>query len=207
MPQLTTTAYSDITDHLAEHAPTARPLEAIAAVLDADYHSVWLDRLTIWHAWTTPDDDTWHLEHYTAAEALDVLHQQLDGAGVFDRTAAPSRYADPAEAHYLERDEEVMEEYYDIELAAEHDRLPADATPQEVDRRIQARITRARAEAARLASLRAHHVRATYGGTGDRGWKAAAARGLGITPVSLGAILADDEARAVKRREARTNGD
>jgi len=204
---LTTTDYDAITRHMAEHAPTARLLGEITAQLDADYHAVWLDGPTVWHAWVEPGEDEWHLDRERAADALDWIRQQLDGQGVFDRIADPSRYSTPEEARYVASDEAAMAEFYDVELAALAGNLIDDVSPRDMDRIIQARIDRARAEAARLASLRAHHARRIYEGDGERGWKAAAARGLGISPVAFGDILKDDEARAARRRQAASLAD
>lgn len=199
---LTTTDYDAITRHMAEHAPTARLLGEITAQLDADYHTVWLDGPTVWHAWVEPGEDEWHLDRERAADALDWIRQQLDGQGVFDRIADPSRYSTSEEARYVASDEDAMAEFYDVELAAITGYVPDGADPRDVDRLIRARIQRARAEAARLASLRAHYIRRTFEGDGERGWKSTAARGLNITPASLGDILKDDEARAERRRQA-----
>jgi hypothetical protein len=198
-------SYADLAAYVAKHAAAARHLDAITALLDADRHTVWLDRYTVWHAWTQadeddePDEDEWYLSHESADTAADWIRDRLDD--VFERLADPSRYARPAEARCLTSDEEVMGEFYDIELAFISSHLPDGAPAREVDQVILRLIGRARAEAARLASLRAHHARAAFLGDGGRGWKAAAARGLGITPVSLGDVLKDDEARAERRRQ------
>jgi hypothetical protein len=196
------TDYDEVFAYVNQHGDNARILEEITRQLDDDYHTVWLDGHFVWHAWNEPGENEWYLDHETAGEALTWLREQLDGQGVFDRIADPSRYSEPAEARYVTSDEDAMEEFYDVELAALAHDLPDEVTPREVDQVIQARINRARAEAARLASLRAHHVRATFQGNGERGWKAAAARSLRITPVSLGDVLKDDEARAARRRES-----
>ncbi|MEU6710033.1 hypothetical protein ABZ897_01025 [Nonomuraea sp. NPDC046802] len=198
---LTTTDYNEISEYVAQHAPSARILEEITAHLDADYHTVWLDNWTVWHAWSEPGEDEWHLDQETAERALKWLQSQLDGAGVFDRLADPTRYAEAVEARYVASDEDAMAEYYDVELAAIRCILPDNSPAHDVDRVIQNQINLARAEAARLASLRAHHIRAAFQGDGERGWKSAAARGLGITPVSLGDVLKDDDARAERRRQ------
>ena len=207
MPILITSDYDDVTHHVYHHGDDPRILEEITNHLDDDYHTVWLDGLTVWHAWKEPGEDDWHLDRERAADALDWIRQQLDGQGVFDRIADPSRYSTSEEARYVTSDEAVMAEFYDVELAALAGNLIDDVSPRDMDRIIQARIDRARAEAARLASLRAHHARRIYEGDGERGWKAAAARGLGITPVAFGDVLKDDEARAARRRQAASLAD
>jgi hypothetical protein len=207
MPILITSDYDDVTHHVYHHGDDPRILEEITNHLDEDYHTVWLDGLTVWHAWKEPGEDDWHLDRERAADALDWIRQQLDGQGVFDRIADPSRYSTSEEARYVTSDEAVMAEFYDVELAALAGNLIDDVSPRDMDRIIQARIDRARAEAARLASLRAHHARRIYEGDGERGWKAAAARGLGITPVAFGDVLKDDEARAARRRQAASLAD
>jgi len=205
MPILITSDYDDVTHHVYHHGDDPRILEEITNHLDEDYHTVWLDGLTVWHAWKEPGEDDWHLDHERADHALGWLREQLDG--VFDRIADPTRYSTPEEARYLDSDEAAMAEFYDVELAALAGNLIDDVSPRDMDRIIQARIDRARAEAARLASLRAHHARRIYEGDGERGWKAAAARGLGITPVAFGDVLKDDEARAARRRQAASLAD
>jgi hypothetical protein len=205
MPILITSDYDDVTHHVYHHGDDPRILEEITNHLDEDYHTVWLDGLTVWHAWKEPGEDDWHLDHERADHALGWLREQLDG--VFDRIADPTRYSTSEEARYLDSDEAVMAEFYDVELAALAGNLIDDVSPRDMDRIIQARIDRARAEAARLASLRAHHARRIYEGDGERGWKAAAARGLGITPVAFGDVLKDDEARAARRRQAASLAD
>jgi hypothetical protein len=207
MPILITSDYDDVTHHVYHHGDDPRILEEITRQLDDDYHTVWLDGLTVWHAWKEPGEDDWHLDHERADHALDWIREQLDGHGVFDRIADPTRYSTPEEGRYLDSDEAVMAEFYDVELAALAGNLIDDVSPRDMDRIIQARIDRARAEAARLASLRAHHARRIYEGDGERGWKAAAARGLGITPVAFGDVLKDDEARAARRRQAASLAD
>jgi hypothetical protein len=207
MPILITSDYDDVTHHVYHHGDDPRILEEITNHLDEDYHTVWLDGLTVWHAWKEPGEDDWHLDHERADHALDWIREQLDGHGVFDRIADPTRYSTPEEGRYLDSDEAVMAEFYDVELAALAGNLIDDVSPRDMDRIIQARIDRARAEAARLASLRAHHARRIYEGDGERGWKAAAARGLGITPVAFGDVLKDDEARAARRRQAASLAD
>jgi hypothetical protein len=202
MPILITSDYDDVTHHVYHHGDDPRILEEITNHLDEDYHTVWLDGLTVWHAWKEPGEDDWHLDHERADHALDWIREQLDGHGVFDRIADPTRYSTPEEGRYLDSDEAVMAEFYDVELAAITGYVPDGADPRDVDRLIRARIDRARAEAARLASLRAHHIRRAFEGDGERGWKSTAARGLNITLVSLGDILKDDEARAERRRHA-----
>ncbi|GGS84192.1 hypothetical protein GCM10010156_48460 [Planobispora rosea] len=204
---LTHTDYDVIAAYLAKTAPRARLLEEITAYLDADYHTVWLSGESLWHAWREPGEELWHLDQESAAAALAWLRQQLDGQGVFDRLADPARYAESIEARLLDPDEAAMAEFYDVELAALGAGTTESASPREVDQMIQSKIARARAEVARLASLRAHHVRAAFQGDGARGWKANAARGLAITPVSLGDILADDEARAARRRKVAATAD
>jgi hypothetical protein len=205
MPILITSDYDDVTHHVYHHGDDPRILEEITNHLDEDYHTVWLDGLTVWHAWKEPGEDDWHLDHERADHALGWLREQLDG--VFDRIADPTRYSTSEEARYVTSDEAVMAEFYDVELAALAGNLIDDVSPRDMDRIIQARIDRARAEAARLASLRAHHARRIYEGDGERGWKAAAARGLGITPVAFGDVLKDDEARAARRRQAASLAD
>src|SRR5690606_928083 len=205
MPILITSDYDDVTHHVYHHGDDPRILEEITNHLDEDYHTVWLDGLTVWHVWKEPGEDDWHLDHERADHALGWLREQLDG--VFDRIADPTRYSTPEEARYLDSDEAAMAEFYDVELAALAGNLIDDVSPRDMDRIIQARIDRARAEAARLASLRAHHARRIYEGDGERGWKAAAARGLGITPVAFGDVLKDDEARAARRRQAASLAD
>lgn len=204
---LTTTDYNEAFDYVNQHGDNARILEEITRQLDDDYHTVWLDGFTVWHAWMEPGEDEWHLDHECATDALEWIRQQLDGQGVFDRIADPSRYSAPVEARSVTSDEDAMEEFYDVELAAIASCLPDDMAPRDMDRIIRAQIDRARAEAARLASLRAHYIRRTFEGDGERGWKAAAARELHITPVSLGDILKDDEARAARRRQAASLAD
>jgi hypothetical protein len=197
---LVTPDYDEVFDYVNQHGDSPTILEEITRQLDDDYHTVWLDGLTVWHAWQGPDEDDWHLDHERADHALDWIREQLDGHGVFDRIADPTRYSTSEEARYVTSDEAVMAEFYDVELAAITG--PDGADPRDVDRLIRARIQRARAEAARLASLRAHYIRRTFEGDGERGWKSTAARGLNITLVSLGDILKDDEARAERRRHA-----
>lgn len=189
--------YDDVIAYLREHAPGARLLEEITAELDNDYHTVWLDGRTVWHAWRDlATDEVWHLEREPAGEALEWLRQQLFPP--FDRMGDPDLYAgDPRGSRLVERDEAVMEEYYDVELAA-----LGDLDPVATDRLIVRRITAARAEVARLASLRAHHLRRAWQGDGDRGWQTRAAQSLGISPQAITKLLADDDRRAEARRRA-----
>jgi len=199
---LATDDYDDIEAYIAEHAPDARLLEAITAELDADYHTVWVDGQDVWHAWAYPGQDTWHLDKEPAREALEWLREQL--LAVFDRLAAPERYGqEPGGSGLVERDEAVMEEYYDVELAAWG--CPGD--PVATDRRIVDRIAAARAEVARLSSLRAHHLRRAWQGDGDRGWQTRAAQSLGISPQAITKVLSSDDRRAsARRRAARLRG-
>lgn len=230
MEVLTSTDYDEIAGHVAQHAPDAYELREITAQLDQDLHTVWLDGdNTVWHAWVTPGETVWHLDHESATEALVWLRQQLEGNGVFDRLGNPSRYNDSIERRYLASDEQAMSEFYDVELAAIDAALTAartetpdqdtdqtsrprlhrahrEVSARDVDRVARARIDQARQEAARLAGLRAHFIRSRlrprFEEEGGRGWKSAAARVLGITPVTVGDILAADDARAARRRQA-----
>src|SRR5690606_19035710 len=102
-----------------------------------------------------------------------------------------------------ERDEAVMAEYHDVELAA----WGIADDPVATDRLIVRRITAARAEVARLSSLRAHHLRRAWRGDGDRGWQTRAAQSLGTSPQAITKILAGDGRRAsARRRAARLRG-
>lgn len=195
MPEIFTTGeYAIIDDYVAQHAPGARLLEEITASLDADYHTVWLDGQTVWHAYAYPGEDTWHLDRESAAEALKWLQEQL--VLVFDRLADPDLYAeDPCGPRLVEQDEAVMEEYHDVELAAW-----GAGDPVATDRLIVRRIAAARAEVARLASLRAHHLRQAWQGDGSRGWQTRAAQDLGTSPTMVGKVLAADERRVGERR-------
>lgn len=196
MSEITTSEdYDDIAAHVAEHAPDARLLSEITATLGDDYHTVWLHGTTVWHAWAYPGEDTWHLDREPATDALKWLEPQL--VLVFDRLADPDRYGqEPGGAGLVEQDEDVMAEYYDIELAA----LAIPGDPVATDRRIVGRIAAARAEVARLSSLRAHHLREAWQGYGERGWQTRAAEALGTSPVMVSKILAGDERRAEERR-------
>lgn len=196
MSEILTDDYNDIEAYIAEHAPGARLLEAITAELDADYHTVWVDGQDVWHAWAYPGQDTWHLDKEPAREALAWLREQL--VFVFDRLADPDSYTgDPRGPRLVERDEAVMAEYYDVELAA-----LGDLDPVATDRLIVRRITAARAEVARLSSLRAHHLRRAWQGDGDRGWQTRAAQSLGISPQAITKVLSSDDRRASARRRA-----
>src|SRR5690606_37980969 len=114
-----------------------------------------------------------------------------------DRLADPDLYAQyPNGAVLVGQDEDVMAEYYDIELATWG--VPGD--PVATDRRIVARIAAARAEVARLSSLRAHHLRQAWQGDGSRGWQTRAAQDLGMSPAMVAKILAADDRRADERR-------
>lgn len=190
----TTGEYAIIDDYIAAHAPGARLLPEITATLDSDYHTVWLDGQTVWHAYAYPGEDTWHLDRESAAEALKWLQEQL--VLVFDRLADPDLYAeDPCGPRLVEQDEAVMEEYHDVELAAW-----GAGDPVATDRLIVRRIAAARAEVARLASLRAHHLRQAWQGDGSRGWQTRAAQDLGTSPTMVGKVLAADERRVGERR-------
>lgn len=192
---LTTDDYDDIEAYIRQHAPGARLLEETTAVLDADYHTVWLDGHDVWHAYAYPGEDTWYLDKEPAREALEWLREQL--VLVLDRIADPDRYVgDPRGARLVEQDESALEEYYDVELAAWG--CPGD--PVATDRRIVGRIAAARAEVARLASLRAHHMRQAWQGDGSRGWQARAAQALGTSPALVTKVLSADERRAEERR-------
>lgn len=187
--------YAIIEDYIAAHAPGARLLPEITATLDSDYHTVWLDGQTVWHAYAYPGEDIWHLDRESAVEALKWLQEQL--VLVFDRLADPDLYADdPCGPRLVEQDEAVMEEYHDVELAA----LAIPGDPAATDRRIVARIAAARAEVARLSSLRAHHLRQAWQGDGSRGWQTRAAQDLGTSPTMVGKVLSADERRAAERR-------
>jgi len=195
MSEILTDDYNDIEAYIAEHAPGARLLEAITAELDADYHTVWVDGQDVWHAWAYPGEDTWHLDKEPAREALAWLREQL--VCVFDRLADPDSYTGaPRGPRLVERDEAVMAEYHDVELAA----WGIADDPVATDRLIVRRITAARAEVARLASLRAHHLRRAWQGDGSRGWQARAAQALGTSPALVTKVLSADERRAEERR-------
>lgn len=94
-----------------------------------------------------------------------------------------------------------MAEYYDVELAAW-----GGGDPVATDRRIVARIAAARAEIARLASLRAHHLLKAWQGDGERGWQTRAAEALGVSPVAVAKILAVCDRRAAERRAKAAGG-
>jgi len=197
MQILISDTYDDIEAYIRQHAPGARLLEAITAELDADYHTVWVDGQDVWHAWAYPGQDTWHLDKEPAREALAWLREQL--VCVFDRLADPDSYTgDPRGPRLVERDEAVMAEYHDVELAA----WGIADDPVATDRLIVRRIAAARAEVARLSSLRAHHLRRAWQGDGDRGWQTRAAQSLGISPQAITKILAGDDRRASARRRA-----
>src|SRR5690606_6293734 len=202
MSEILTDDYNDIEAYIAEHAPDARLLEAITAELDADYHTVWVDGQDVWHAWAYPGQDTWHLDKEPAREALAWLREPL--ACVLDRLADPDSYTgDPRGPRLVERDEAVMAEYHDVELAA----WGIADDPVATDRLIVRRITAARAEVARLSSLRAHHLRRAWQGDGDRGWQTRAAQSLGISPQAITKVLSSDDRRAsARRRAARLRG-
>lgn len=200
--EILTGGYDDIEDYIRRHAPRARLLGEITAELDDDYHTVWLDGRDVWHAWRDlAADEVWHLEREPAGEALEWLREQLSPP--FDRMGDPGLYAgDPRGSRLVARDEAVMEEYYEVELAA-----LGGLDPVATDRLIVRRITAARAEVARLSSLRAHHLRRAWQGDGDRGWQTRAAQSLGISPQAITKVLSSDDRRAsARRRAARLRG-
>lgn len=194
----TFTEYEDLADHMSATAPDAVALSKITAELGDEYHQVWLDGPTVWHAWQEDPcrpGSAWVLNRESALEALVWLREQL--CLVMDRLADPSLYEDiPADT--VERDEDVLEELYDVELAA----IPT-TDPRDVDLVIQKQIRDARAEVARLAGLRVHHIVDRIGGTQERGWQTRAARTLGVTEATVSGLLTAERERQNRRRSTR----
>lgn len=162
---------------------------------------------------------TWFVDADTAAEAIAWLEEQC--VLVLDSLADPESSYDIG-TRTVEDDLEVLDELNEVRLTAlradamhrinalraqfstnessEQYRVLGGIIPTKevtiggvVDSQIQAGLARARAEVARWAGLRAHHLR-TYTDTG-RGGQARAARDLGITPVTVHNIIKEDDRR------------
>lgn len=170
--------YQDAAAHVAEHAPNAYELPLITAHLDADLHTVWLDKTTgmVWHASTDYDVDNWTLDSEPAAEAQSWIEDQI--TLVLDRLADPDgdSYVDAGPDAKVDDDLDTLAEFEDVQLAALTD-LSDD--PVVVDRIIRGQIGRLSAEIARLARLRGVNLATAYG-TGH-GSAARAARALDIS--------------------------
>lgn len=175
--------WEDVTAYVAAHAAGPVLLREVTAHAGDDYHAVWLgqDGL-VWHASTEHGASGWSLERETAAGALSWIRGTL--ALALDAIAGS--WAAPA-------DLDAADELYEVELAAARASAGTPLTPREVDGLIRQQISRARAEVARLAGLRAWHLRDAYGA--DRGAIARAAADLGVKAPTISGILAADARR------------
>ncbi|ASY37012.1 MULTISPECIES: helix-turn-helix domain-containing protein [unclassified Streptomyces] len=172
-------SYEDAEDHVAEHAPDAEELPLITAHLDADLHTVWLDRGTgtVWHAWREDLAADWTLESEPAAEAQGWIEENI--AAVLDSLADPetaARYLYPSPDTSVDEDLDVLAEFEAVQLAALNT-LSDD--PVLVDQSIRAHIGRLTAEISRLARLRGLNLAAAYGT--EHGSATRAAQALGVS--------------------------
>lgn len=180
--------YDEAVDQVPEDA---RPLPAITAWLDADYHELWLHEptATVYHA-ECDDNGNWTLTTEPAEDAADWLRAPL--------TLALDAVADGSASE----DREAVDELGDIELAAlrawvlkQSARSPiADREPDQrqlavtVDELLRGRIEGLRAELARVRRIRARHIQDAWE-THRRGGAAEAARDLGVDPATISRLL------------------
>lgn len=182
--------YDEVFDQVPEDA---RPLPAITACLDADYHELWLHEptATVYHA-ECDDNGNWTLTTEPAEDAADWIRDPLGPCldAVADGSASES-------------DREAVDELGDIELAAlragalkraARSPIGADREPDQrqlavtVDELLRGRIEGLRAELARVRRLRARHIQDSWE-THRRGGAAEAARDLGVDPAAISRLL------------------
>lgn len=192
--------YQDAAAHVAEHAPSAYELPLLTAHLDADLHTVWLDKstATVWHAWTDPDLDAdgWTLDHEPAAEAQTWIEEQI--THVLNRLANPEgtdTYLYSGQNTNVEDDLDVLAEFEDVRLTALN---AMSDDPVVIDRIIRGSIDRLTDEIARLSRLRGLNLAAAYGT--EHGAAARAARALNISHSAASRALAAPADYAARAR-------
>ena len=188
----------------------AQRLAAIEQVIDAALHSVFLDveTATVYHAYASPEDSgVWHLDAEPASEAIEWLEEQCH--------QCTDALDDPAE-HYQyghrtpDDDFEVLDELNAVRLSALKSAASAGIAELEsigaaegldvftlVDRELVHRIHQAEKLRARLAGLRAAHIRAAFEG-GGVGWQSRAAERLGVSRSAVAKMLDADVKRRAK---------
>ncbi|MFE4600464.1 hypothetical protein ACFRKE_06360 [Kitasatospora indigofera] len=163
----------------AKHVPAqAIELTAVTACMDADLHTVWLDKdaAVVWHAYHDEDTGDWVLDREPAAAAKEWIEEQL--VHVLDRLAAPDTCTEYSHSPArVEDDLEALAELESVQLAALRNLVDGD--PVAVDRLIRKQMDTLRTRIGLLARLRAVSLNEAYGG--DRGAQAEAARALGVT--------------------------